>query len=144
MSKLTEVPARGTKQERELFTKVIRHYEMAKQDLEQRIPDWNTKDELFRSHIDEDNHPYNSVVFDPRIFTAIFEKTSRLFANKPRGRMVPREGGDTLGARINNELLSYQWDENERVDNQPMLAKWAMMDQNTRKYGASFGLCKWR
>ncbi len=31
-----------------------------------------------------------------------------------------------------------------RVDNQPMLAKWAMMDQNARKYGASFALCKWR
>ena len=58
--------------------------------------------------------------------------------------MVPREGGDTLGAKINNELLSFQWDENERVDNLPMLAKWALMDQNARKYGASFALCKWR
>lgn len=117
---------------------------MAKEDLEKRTSDWDVKDELFRSHIDESNHPYNSVVFDPRVFTAIFEKTARLFANKPRGRMVPREGGDTLGARINNELLSFQWDENERVDGQPMLAKWAMMDQNARKYGASFALCKWR
>lgn len=144
MSKLSQVPAKGTKQERETFSKVIRHYEMAKNDLDNRIPDWNTKDELFRSYIDENNWPYNSVVFDPRIFTAIFEKTSRLFANKPRGRMVPREGGDTLGARINNELLSYQWDENERVDSLSMLAKWAMMDQNARKYGSSFALCKWR
>lgn len=144
MSKQTDVPARGTKQERDLFSKVNRHYEMARDDLESRHSDWDSKDELFRSHIDESNWPYNSVVFDPRVFTAIFEKTSRLFANKPRGRMVPREGGDTLGARINNELLSFQWDENERVDDQPMLAKWAMMDQNARKYGASFALVKWR
>lgn len=144
MSKQTDVPAKGTTEEIKLFSEKIRHYEMAKQDLDQRRSDWDTKDELFRSHIDESNHPYNAVVFDPRVFTAIFEKTARLFANKPRGRMVPREGGDTLGAKINNELLSFQWDENERVDSQPMLAKWAMMDQNARKYGASFALCKWR
>ncbi len=115
MARQTEqVPAKGTTDERKLFSKVIRHYEMAKQDLDSRIGDWDTKDELFRSYIDEANHPYNAVVFDPRVFTAIFEKTARLFANKPRGRMVPREGGDTLGAKINNELLSFQWDENEK------------------------------
>lgn len=144
MAQIEQMPAKGTKEERKLFTKVIRHYEMAKEDLENRIADWNVKDELFRSYIDEKDWPYQSVVFDPRVFTAIFEKTARLFANKPRGRMVPREGGDTLGAKINNELLSFQWDENERVDNLPMLAKWALMDQNARKYGASFALCKWR
>ena len=139
-----KVEPRGNKAEQELFSEVIRHYDLSVADLNQRIPDWNKKDELFRSWIDETKWPYNSVVFDPRVFTAIFEKTARLFANKPRGRMVPREGGDTLGAKINNELLSFQWDENERVDGQPMLAKWAMMDQNARKYGAAFGICKWR
>ena len=109
MAQIEQMPAKGTKEERKLFTKVIRHYEMAKEDLENRIADWNVKDELFRSYIDEKDWPYQSVVFDPRVFTAIFEKTARLFANKPRGRMVPREGGDTLGAKINNELLSFQW-----------------------------------
>jgi hypothetical protein len=143
-AKASQDQPRGTKDERSLFTEVISHYQMAHDDLDVRIKDFDTKDELFRSYIDEDNWPYNSVVFDPRVFTAIFEKTARLFANKPTGRMVPREGGDTLGAKINNELLSYQWDENERVDNQTMLAKWATMDQNTRKYGAGFALVKWR
>jgi hypothetical protein len=141
--KTSNAAPKGNKEEQKLFTEVIRHYDMAVQDLDNRIGDWDTKDELFRSFIDEDNWPYNSVVFDPRVFTAVFEKTSRLFANKPRGRMVPREGGDILGARINNELLSFEWDDNERVENWPMLAKWAMMDQNCRKYGAAFGLAKW-
>ena len=116
---------------------------MARDDLDARIPKMDTNDELFRSYIDETKWPYNSIVFDPRIFTFIFEKTARLLANKPRGRMVPREGGDALGAKINNELLKFQWDENERVDAMPMIAKWAMMDMNTRKYGASFALAKW-
>jgi len=117
---------------------------MAQEDLDSRLPDWNRKDELFRTYINESNWPYQAVMFDPRVFTAIFEKTSRLLANKPRGRMVPREGGDTLGAKINNELLSFQWDDSERVENKPMITKWAMMDQNARKYGASFALCPWR
>jgi hypothetical protein len=141
---LSKVTIKGNKQERELFAEKIQHYEMARDDLNVRITDWDRKDELFRSHIDTSDWPYNSVVFDPRTFTAIFEKTSRLLANKPRGRMVPREGGDSLGAKINNELLSFQWDDNERADGSSMLAKWAMMDQNTRKYGAGFALCKWR
>lgn len=133
----------GSEEEKRTFTECDAHYTMAKEDLDQRIPDWDKKDELFRSYIDESNHPYNSVVFDPRVFTALFEKTSRLFANKPRGRMVPREGGDALGAHINNELLKFQWDDVERTMSMPMLARWAQMDMNCRKYGASFALAKW-
>ena len=128
----------------ELFTEVLYHYNLAKEDMDVRRTDWDKTDELFRSYINESGWPYSSLVFDPRIFTAIFEKTSRLLANKPRGRMAPREGGDALGAKINNELLRFQWDENERVDATPMLAKWAQMDMNSRKYGASFALVKWR
>jgi len=133
----------GTKNEISIFKQVVSHYDDAKMNLERRIRDFDTKDELFRSHIDEANWPYQSLVFDPRVFTIIFEKTSRLFAKKPRGRLVPREGGDSLGAEISNQLLNFQWDDNERVDSVPMLSKWAMMDQNARKYGASFALVKW-
>jgi len=136
-------PIYGNEEERSLYHEVMLHYKTAKQDLESRIPDFNKKDELFRSHINEKNWPYRTLVFDPRTFTALYEKTARLFANKPRGRMNPREGGDALGAQINNEIVSFQWDDNERVDGSPMLAKWALMDLNARKYGASFAVCKW-
>lgn len=138
-----EIPIVGTKEEQDLFTEVYRHYTMAKQDLETRMRDWDKKDVLFRSHLDESSWPYQSLVFDPRVFTTIYEKTARTLANKPRGRMIPREGGDVLKAKINNEILSFEWDDNERVDNSPMLAKWALMDQNARKYGASFGIADW-
>jgi hypothetical protein len=140
----TDLAIKGTKKEQQTFTDVYRHYEMAQEDLDSRINDWNKKDELFRSYINESDWPYQSIIFDPRTFTAIFEKTSRLLASKPKGRMVPREGGDTLGAKINNELLSFQWDDSERVENKPLITKWAMMDQNARKYGASFALVPWR
>lgn len=140
---MPEVTVVGTAQERKTFSEVKRHYDMANEDLTTRIQDFDKKDILFRSHIEPANYPYRSLVFDPRVFTAIFEKTSRLLANKPRGRLVPREGGDSLKAKICSELLSFQWDDAERVDAMPMLAKWAQMDMNARKYGASFGLAKW-
>ena len=137
------VAAVGTEQERNTFRDVMHHHDISKQDLDRRRLDFDKKDILFRSHIEENGWPYNAEVFDPRIFTALYEKNARLIANKPRGRMVPREGGDSLGAHISNELLGWQWDDNGRADNNPMLAKWSLMDLNARKYGASFALVKW-
>ena len=134
----------GTKQELSLYTDVMSHYTMASEDLDVRRLGFDKMDVLFRSHIDPAKWPYKALIFDPRIFTSLFEKTARTFANKPKGRLIPREGGDILKAKINNELLSYQWDDNERADGTPMLAKWSLMDLNARKYGASFGLVKWK
>lgn len=141
---MDNVAAVGTKQEQQAFKEVSWHYDMANQDLVKRMIDWDKKDTLFRSHINESSWPYRAQVFDPRVFTVLYEKTARILANKPQGRLIPREGGDALGAKINNELLMFQWDDNERVESLPMLAKWALMDQNARKYGASFGLATWR
>jgi len=131
-------------EEQRTFTDVVRHYSLAKQDLQQRFIYFDKADILFRSHIIETSWPYRATVFDPRIFTTLYEKTARNLANKPKGRLIPREGGDSLGGKINNELLDFQWDDNVRVDNMPMLGKWSMMDLNGRKYGSSFGLCKWQ
>ena len=133
----------GNREEVALFTEVYRHYVIANQDLTTRRQDWDKKDILFRSFIDETKWPYKAEVFDPRIFTALYEKTARELANKPRGRLIPREGGDALGAQIINELLDFQWDDNTRADGLPMLAKWALMSLTARKYGASFSLVKW-
>ena len=134
---------KGTSEELDILSQVLGHYDLAKEDLDIRRPDFDRKDELFRSYIDESKWPYQSLVFDPRVYTSIFEKTSRLLARKPKGRLVPRESGDTLGAYVSNELLNFQWDDNERIANMPMVAKWGLMDQNARKYGASFALVKW-
>ncbi len=134
----------GTDQDKETFKACLWHYQIARQDNIVRRKFFDTADVLFRSYIDESMWPYRSVVFDPRIVTTIFEKTARILANKPEGRLLPREGGDALGAKVNSELLSFQWDDNERSDSMPMLAKWNLMDMNARKYGASFGLCKWK
>ena len=140
---MPEEDIRGTPEERETYWEVKRHYDLAREDVDARITNWDKADELFRSYINPVGWPYSAQVFDPRTFTAIFEKSARLLANKLRGRMEPREGADVIGAKVNNALLNYQWDEAERVDGSPMLAKWALMDMNARKYGASFALAKW-
>lgn len=106
------------------------------------ITSFDEADELFRCWLDENQWPYDALIFDPRIFTMIFEKTSRLVAAKPEPQLTPRQGGNVLMAKINNALLDFQWDQAHNGGS--MLAKWAMMDMNCRKYGASFALCKWR
>lgn len=141
-----ELLVRGNDQEQKAFTEVHSHYALAKQDLEQRIRRSNgfdDADKMFASYIDESNWPYSSMIYDPRPYTMILEKSARLIGAKPKGRLVPREGGDTLGAYINNELLSFEWDDNVRLG-ESMVSKWIMMDQNARKYGSSFAMVKWR
>jgi hypothetical protein len=141
-----EVIIKGTKSEQNLFSEVNSHYSISKQDLEQRIyrkNGFDDADKMFASYIDESSWPYRSLIFDPRPYTVILEKSARLIGSKPKGRLVPREGGDSLGAYINNELLDYQWEDNTRLG-QSMISKWILMDQNARKYGSSFAIVKWR
>lgn len=133
-----------------VFKEVKQHHDIGFQETDRRATGKNRigtisfdeADELFRSYIDENNWPYDALLFDPRVFTFIFEKTSRLISNKPKGTLIPREGGDALSARINNELLSYQWD--AATQGGTMLSKWSLMDINARKYGSSFAISKWR
>lgn len=142
--------ASTNKKEQKLFQEVKQHHDIGFQETDRRATgknrigsiSFNEADELFRSWIDENTWPYDAILFDPRVFTFLFEKTSRLISNKPKGKLIPRDDGDQLGAKINNELLDYQWD--NATYGGTMLSKWAMMDLNTRKYGASFAMAKWR
>lgn len=146
MAKGKATEPKGTPEEVKTFTDCHRHYVMAKNDLEQRTfrkNGFDDADKMFASYIDEGSWPYSSTLFVPIPYTTILEKSARLVGSKPKGRMVPREGGDALGAYINNELLSYQWDDNVRLG-ESMIAKWIGGDQGTRKYGSKFGLAKWR
>lgn len=136
--------------EDQVFGEVKRHSDIGFDETDSRATgrgrvgsiSFNEADELFRSWLDEEKWPYDALLFDPRVFTFIFEKTSRLIANKPKGRLTPRESGDALTARINNALLDFQWD-NANIGGS-MLSKWSLMDINARKYGAAFALTKWR
>uniref|UniRef100_A0A6M3LE63 Putative portal protein n=1 Tax=viral metagenome TaxID=1070528 RepID=A0A6M3LE63_9ZZZZ len=140
----------NSKKDNLTIKEVKQHHDIGFQETERRSTgknrigsiSFNEADELFRSWIDESKWPYDALLFDPRIFTFISEKASRLISNKPQGKLIPREGSNQLAAKINNELLSYQWD--QATQGGSMLSKWALMDMNTRKYGSSFAIAKWR
>lgn len=140
----------STQTDLDTFNDVKRHFDSGFNETNTRATgrnrvgtiSFNEADELFRSWLNENTWPYDALLFDPRIYTFIMEKASRLIANKLRGRLIPREGGDVLAAKVNNELLQFQWDQADNGGT--MLSKWQMMDMNTRKYGSAFALCKWR
>lgn len=88
------------------------------------------------------NFPYNSQIVDPRIRTSLIEKNARLINNKLRGRLVPRESGDVIKARLNNAILDFQWD--NASEGGSMLQKVAMSDIDARLYASKFALVTWR
>ncbi len=119
------------------------HYLLWTEDNDTRLTrknGWNDITDAYWGKLPE-SWPFSSRVVDPRIRTVINEKNARILNSKLRGRIVPREGGDVVKARLNNAKLDYDWD----VANYggSMLQKWSQMDQETRLYASKFALVPW-
>lgn len=129
---------------RELINEVYEHYVDWTEDMDQRMNrenGWNDVIDAYFGRLPDD-WPYYSTVVDPRIRTTVLEKKARLTNSKLRGRLVPREGGDVLKAKLNNALLDFQWD--SATEGGSMNAKWGEMDQDTRLFASAFALIKWK
>lgn len=127
-----------------MLNEVLKHYDDWTEDRsvrQKRKNGWDDITSAYWGHLPND-WPYLSRVVDPRIRTSILEKNARLLNTKLRGRLVPREGGDILSAKINNAKLDYDWDSANHGGT--MLYKWGMMDQDTRLYASKFGLVYWK
>lgn len=119
------------------------HYTKATGDMDTRRTrknGWNAIIDAYMGILPK-NWPYTSKVTDPRIRTTIIEKTARLLNSKLQGRLIPREGGDIVKARIQNALLDYQWD--AANNGGAMQEKVAKADQIARLFGASFVYVYW-
>lgn len=128
----------------DLYSILQDHYTKGAIDNDQRRlreNGWNDVIKAYHGKLPE-NWPYLSMVSIPLIRTTILEKNARLFNGKLRGRLVPREGGDMVKAKVNNALLEFQWDNAEYGGS--MLEKWALMDIQARLFGATFALVYWR
>lgn len=126
------------------LTLLLDHYNKGVQDMDTRRTrknGWNDVINSYMGKIDLAKWPYTSVITDPRIRTTILEKTARLLNAKLQGRLIPREGGDVIKARINNAILDYQWD--AANESGSMLEKIALADQIARIYGAAFTYVYW-
>lgn len=127
----------------EILVEVNQHYTDWTNDVDIRRTRHNGWDDIIREYHGyiPSNWPYFSEVIDPIIRTKLIEKNSRLFNAKLRGKVIPREGGDVVKAKIQNAVLDYQWDGANFGGS--MLEKWALMDLQTRMFGASFALTYW-
>jgi len=132
------------KENKEILNEVQKHYQQWTEDRDTRMTrenGWNDILDAFFGKLPDD-WPYLSRVVDPRLRTTVIEKKARLTNSKLRGRLVPREGGDIISAKINNALLDFQWDNSG--DGGSMNHKWGLMDQDARLFGSCFGLVTWK
>lgn len=127
-----------------ILDEVLHHYQLWTEDRDVRMDRENGWNDVIDAYFGRlpDNWPYISRVVDPRLRTTIIEKKARLTNSKLRGRLSPREGGDIVGARINNALLDFQWDNAQEGGS--MNHKWGEMDQDTRLFGSAYGLVTWK
>jgi len=123
---------------------LLEHYFDWNEDSEKRRTrdhGWNEIIDAYNGQLPDD-WPYNAEVVDPRIRTTLLEKKARLTNSKLRGRLVPREGGDILKARLNNSVLDFQWD--SAIEGGTMNAKIGEMDMDSRMFGSSFSYVGWK
>lgn len=114
------------------------------EDNEQRMKrknGWNDITDAYWGRLPKD-WPYISKTVVPLLRTSLIEKNGRLLNSKLKGRLVPREGGDTISAIINNAILDYQWDNAQ--DNGSMLTKLEISDMDTRLYGSKYAYIYWK
>lgn len=131
------------KSDADLLKEVTSHYEAWTNDRDIRLNrkfGWNDITDAYYGQLPDD-WPFTSRTTDPRIRTALLEKNARLVNGKLRGRLVPRENGDVITAKINNAKLDFDWD--NANEGGSMLVKLSICDLDTRLYQSKFGLVKW-
>lgn len=114
------------------------------QDNEQRMKrknGWNDITDAYWGKL-PDNWPYISHTVIPLLRTSLIEKNGRLLNSKMKGRLIPREGGDTVSAILNNAILDYQWDSANFGGS--MMTKFEVSDMDTRLYASKYALVYWR
>lgn len=126
--------------EKKVLKEMEGKYDQAYQALTPRFSKFNDYEDLYLGYISNKDNPWKSAVFDPESFEKVERMVSHLFATKPRGRYMPREGADTAGVRIADELFKYQWDK----DGQQMQRKLMRIGRNAGIFGTGFGILTWR
>jgi len=136
-------PIKTNKNDSEILRDVVAHYNMWNEDNEHRQTRKNGYNDITDAYYGKlpADWPYYSKVVDPVLRTTIIEKNARLMNAKLRGRLVPREGGDVLSARLNNAVIDFQWDNANHSGS--MLEKWGLSEQDTRLYASKFAEVPW-
>jgi len=102
---------------------------------------WNDITDAYYGILPQD-WPFTSRTTDPRIRTTLLEKNARLTNKRIRGKVIPREGGDIVKARVNNALLDFQWDTANFGGS--MQTKLSICDMDARLYQSKFAYIPWK
>lgn len=129
-----------SKEHRKLFKEIEDKYDYAYEELQPRFEKFNEWEDLYLSYLANKDNPWKSQVFDPESFEKVERMVSHLFATRPRGRFLPREGSDTKGVRVGDELFKAQWDKS----GQNMQQKLMRVGRNIGIFGTGFGILTWR
>lgn len=127
-----------------LLLEVTSHYQMWTEDNEKRMRrknGWNDITDAYWGKLPED-WPYISRTVIPVLRTSLIEKNGRMINSKLQGTLIPREGGDTVSAIIQNAILDLQWD--SANDGGSMLTKFEISDIDTRLYGSKYVDVYWK
>lgn len=131
-----------------LETELLSHYEEAKRELDERISHrergFDVYDRLYRNSINPKKWPFKARVTSGMATSIINRKTDRLLANRMQGKMVSKQHGNSVGARVATEVINCQWNDVDVQTDEPMLVRLRKVDQNARKYGAGFAFTPWR
>lgn len=129
-----------SKEDQEVYKEIEKKYDYDYDEMQPRFEKFNEYEDLYLSYLSNRTNPWKSAVFDPESFEKVERMVSHLFATKPRGRFLPREGSDTKGVRIADEVFKYQWDKN----GQQMHRKLMRIGRNAGIFGTGFGILHWR
>lgn len=128
--------------------KLVKEYQEADALLTSRITDnrygFDTFDKLYQTYLDPAKWPYSVKLANPRGFTALFNKTTRVIGGKFTGRVEPMEQSDEEGAKIGSEHFRYSVERFNQYSDMSIEGKAAIWDTNTRLYGAGFLRSYWR
>ena len=133
----------GTGKE-QLLSELMEHYQAWTDDNKKRqtrVNGWNDITDAYYGKLPED-WPFISKTVDPRLRTSIVEKNARLLNKTMRGKLSPREGGDVVGAAINNAIIDYQWDTANLGGT--MQEKLTECDIDARLYQSKFAYICWK
>lgn len=95
---------------KEMKTLVLDNFKAAKDKRKSREPQWIRWNELYRSHVQRTEWPFETNLFIPLTWSTVESFLPRLVSERPRLQVESRNDEDIDTARVHRELINFQWD----------------------------------
>jgi hypothetical protein len=127
----------------QLLDDVQSHLEDSNSYLETRRDDWDELEAMLIVSLTDDlSKTTQNRIYDPRLSTIVYERSSRVMAQNPKGKAYAQSKDDIGKNMLMNLLLKYFYKNSNEQDS--MLIKLRLMDVYSLVYGSMFALVPWR